>query len=71
MVERELINVLFGRLINAPLETFPLTRGPLGVPDQHGVYVIYGPRGKVLYVGRTQRAMINSGSGLRRRLAAH
>jgi hypothetical protein len=37
------------------------------VPDKHGVYIIYSPRGVVLHVGRTLRGK----RGLRQRLNNH
>jgi hypothetical protein len=71
MNERDLIKALFEQLINAPLKSYPLLRGLPDAPADHGVYVIYGPRGKVLYVGRTSSAWIISAGGLRRRLSTH
>ncbi len=46
---------------------FPQARGTLEVTANHGVYVIYSPRGKVLHVGRTVRGK----RGLRQRLNNH
>jgi hypothetical protein len=70
MSERERIRALFDQLMNAPVKSFQ--RGMLDEPKQHGVYVIYSPRGKVLYVGRTYRANFRANlEGLQRRLTSH
>jgi hypothetical protein len=61
------IRKLFGQLVRAPRTAFPNPRERLAVPDKHGVYVIYSPRGTVLHVGRTVRGE----RGLRRRLNNH
>jgi len=49
--EREQVANLYADLIASPLVKFP-PRG-LVAPMQQGVYVIYGPSGKVLHVGST------------------
>jgi hypothetical protein len=70
MTESEIVRTLFEKLINAPLKSFPLPRGALDVPHEDGVYVIYGRRRRVLYVGRTYRSLLGGGS-LNRRLSTH
>jgi hypothetical protein len=77
--EQERIRTLFDQLMSAPLKGFPnrYSRYPkLEAPSEHGVYVIYGTRMKVLYVGRTYRGQAygggfqdrGAGGGLQRRL---
>ena len=76
--EQERIRTLFDQLMSAPLKGFPnrYSRYKLEAPSEHGVYVIYGPRMKVLYVGRTYRGQAygrgfqdrGAGGGLQRRL---
>jgi excinuclease UvrABC nuclease subunit len=61
------IRELFRQLLRAPRTAFPKPRERLAVPDSHGVYIIFSPRGTVLHVGRTVRGE----SGLRRRLNNH
>ncbi|MEH2510169.1 excinuclease UvrABC nuclease subunit [Nitrobacteraceae bacterium AZCC 1564] len=46
---------------------FPRSGERLDVPDLHGVYVIYNPKGRVSHVGRTVRGK----RGLRQRLNNH
>ncbi|MGH8543435.1 MAG: hypothetical protein ACREX3_07370 [Gammaproteobacteria bacterium] len=53
-------------LLSRPVK-FPKAGERLAAPDTHGVYVIYGPRGTVLHVGRTLRGK----RGLRQRLNNH
>jgi hypothetical protein len=58
-----LVKALFNKLIEAPLTRF--SRGCPSVPNQDGVYVIYGRwEGEVFYVGKTIQAAI----GLRQRI---
>lgn len=66
---RELVRIqkLYKRLLNSQPTVFPLAGARLVVPNTHGVYVIYSPRGAVLHVGRTVRGT----KGLRRRLYNH
>jgi hypothetical protein len=66
---REAANIrkLYQQLLRSRRVKFPLPRARLAAPDTHGVYVIYGPRGTVLHVGRTVRGE----RGLRRRLNNH
>jgi hypothetical protein len=61
------IRKLYQRLLRAPRVRFPNPRERLPVPDTHGVYIIFAPRGTVLHVGRTVRGQ----RGLRRRLNNH
>jgi hypothetical protein len=61
------IRKLFDALTNARLQSFPSPRGHLDAPIAPGVYVIYGPRGNVLHVGRTPRGFL----GIRQRLTNH
>src|ERR1700731_3158435 len=70
MKERHLIKALFEKLVAAPIKKFSIVRGLPDAPKSHGVYVIYSPRGKVLYVGRTVRESSIGGS-LQRRLSTH
>ncbi len=65
--EQQLIEVLFLRLLKAPLETFPELRKELRAPTGHGVYVIYDPREVVVHVGSTPRAQ----RGISQRLRNH
>ncbi len=65
--EQKRIRTLFDQLMSAPLKDFPYRYTKFDTASEQGVYVIYGPRLKVLYVGRTYRGDNYSG-GLRRRL---
>ena len=65
--ESSIVRKLFRRLRAAPQISFPVVGKRLAVPDTHGVYVIYAPRGTVLHVGRTLRGK----RGLRQRLNNH
>jgi excinuclease UvrABC nuclease subunit len=47
----ETIKALFDQLLAVPLQRFPKLGGKLNAPKQPGVYVLYGAKGKVLYVG--------------------
>jgi hypothetical protein len=72
--EPELIAALFEKLRKQPLLRF--TRGCRDVPDENGVYVIYGPvPWDIRYVGRTDRTAPQRRPpfwrGLRRRLSKH
>jgi hypothetical protein len=67
LTEADIIKSLFIKLIECPIQQFPTNRGSLIAPFEPGVYVIYGPRKKVLYVGRTPRGI----GGLRQRLVNH
>ena len=65
--EQEFVKALFIELEGSPLETFPALRGELKAPCVQGVYVIYGPLGRVAHVGRTLRAK----GGIAQRLRSH
>lgn len=65
--ELEVIRKLFIRLIRAKPRRFPLARERMPAPTSHGVYLIFGPRGRILHVGRTVRGK----KGLRQRLNNH
>jgi hypothetical protein len=65
--EQERIRTLFDQLMNQPLKDFPQRYAQFDAPFEDGVYVIYGARMKVLYVGRTTGPG-SPGTGLRRRL---
>ena len=65
--ESKAVSALFAKLMQAPLQKFPEPRQKLNAPDRQGVYLIYGPRGKVLHVGRTPRAK----GGIAQRLRSH
>lgn len=65
--EQESVRVLFIRLMRAPPQTFPRAREKLHAPDKQGVYVIHGPRERVLHVGRTPKAR----RGIAQRLRDH
>ena len=67
MREPASIRRLFRQLRAARAVPFPKAGQRLTVPDKHGVYVIYSPRGVVLHVGRTLRGK----RGLRQRLNNH
>ena len=47
--EAKAVSALFGELMRAPLRNFPQRRQKLDAPDRQGVYVICGPRGRVLH----------------------
>lgn len=65
--ETETVSALFAELMRSPLQLFPEFGQRLIAPDRRGVYVIYGPRGKVLHVGRTPSAK----GGIAQRLGSH
>jgi hypothetical protein len=71
--EPERIRALFEELTRQPIIKF--SRGCRNVPNEDGVYVIYGYReGHVLYVGRTIQAVprrVPLRIGLRQRLSQH
>ena len=53
LTEPEIIKALFDKLMLAPLRALSLYHGDrLTVPVGSGVYVVYGARGKVRYVGQ-------------------
>ena len=61
------IRKLYRQLLRSRPKRFPKTGERLAVPDKHGVYIIFAPRGTVLHVGRTLRGK----KGLRQRLNNH
>jgi hypothetical protein len=71
--EPALVKALFDRLIEAPLKKF--TPGCNDVPNEDGVYVIYGRvEEEVFYVGRTIQAVMRRSPvviGLHQRLRNH
>jgi len=64
--EYRIVRTLFTHLVHSELHAFP-ARGRVCEPPGRGVYVIYGPRGRPLHVGRTPRAR----GGLAQRLTNH
>ena len=68
--EAETVSTLFAKLMESPLQLFPESGQRLIAPDLRGVYVIYGPRGKVLHVGSTPRAKRGVAQRLRDHMAA-
>jgi hypothetical protein len=71
MTEPEEIAGLFDKLMAAPLQGFPSRGTRLNISTKHGVYLIYDSRGKVRYVGRTDRNVVGRPGGLQRRLTGH
>lgn len=65
--ERDRVVSRFDKLLEAPLTRFPQNREAIDAPDNQGVYLIIGPRGKVLHVGKTNRGK----RGLHQRLSNH
>ena len=61
------IHKLYLQLLKAQPCRFPKLGELLAVPDKHGVYIIFSPRGTVLHVGRTVRGK----KGLSQRLNNH
>lgn len=55
------------KLTSAPREEFPPRGQRLNAPTDKGVYIIYGPAGKILHVGSTPRGR----RGLAQRLRNH
>jgi hypothetical protein len=49
--EPEIIKALYEKMMLAPLQKFPAFGARLNIPTQLGVYVLYGAKGKVRYVG--------------------
>lgn len=68
-MQRELqtIKKLFAQLMKAAPIAFPSARQRLDAPTTQGVYLIFGPRGRILHVGRT----VSGQRGLRQRLNNH
>jgi hypothetical protein len=65
--EPEVIKAKFGQLVRSRMELFPKAGERLDAPDNHGVYIIYSPKGRVAHVGRTVRGK----KGLHQRLNNH
>jgi hypothetical protein len=53
--ELDNVKAKFAELIHSPLRCFPQSGARFTETNKRGVYVIYGPRGKVLHVGGTPR----------------
>jgi hypothetical protein len=49
------VKAKLAQLLHSPMVSFHPGRERLGVPDLHGVYVIYDPKGRVAHVGRPVR----------------
>jgi excinuclease UvrABC nuclease subunit len=64
--EPEIVRTLFEQLQLAPLQRFPEPGEKLNAPNQPGVYVLYGTKGKIRYVG-----LARGSKGLRPRLLTH
>ena len=65
--EKNDVKKRFLRLDEAQRMAFPPAGSQLDAPESQGVYVIRGPDGRVLHVGRTHRGR----RGLRQRLGNH
>jgi len=65
--EAKHIESLFKLLISKEKHLFPKTRKKINVPESHGVYIIYNPNGKVVYVGITKYGQ----NGLKNRFKNH
>ena len=65
--EPKAIKVKLGQLLRSPMRPFPPAGERIDVPDNHGVYIIYDPKGRVGHVGRTVRGK----RGLYQRLNNH
>ncbi|MGY4618574.1 hypothetical protein ACVWZ4_003801 [Bradyrhizobium sp. USDA 4472] len=65
--EPKTVKAKFGQLVRSPMAPFPNAGERLDVPDLHGVYIIYDPKGRVAHVGRTVRGK----RGLHQRLSNH
>jgi len=65
--ERALVARLFKQLMSAERIAFPKPGKPLQASEQQGVYIIFGPQGRVLHVGMTPKAR----RGLHQRLRDH
>jgi hypothetical protein len=50
--EAAAIQSMFSELMRAPTQSFPKAHSSPNAPKKAGVYVIHGPRGTVLHVGR-------------------
>ncbi len=65
--EQKDIRKRFARLLAGKRHPFPLIGEVLKAPTRHGVYVVYGPRNKILAVRRTVRGR----NGILQRLTDH
>jgi len=65
--EAKHIELLFKLLISQPKHLFPKPRKRIEVPEKQGVYIIYNPKGKVVYVGITKYGQ----NGLKNRFKNH
>ena len=63
----EKVKEKFGKLLRAKIKSFPAQQHQFKETEERGVYVIYGPHGKVLHVGGTPRGR----RGIRQRLSNH
>ena len=50
--EAAAIESMFSELMRAPTQSFPKAHSSPNAPKKAGIYVIHGPRGTVLHVGR-------------------
>jgi hypothetical protein len=65
--EPKAVKAKLSQLSRSPIRRFPLVGEKLAAPDRQGVYIIYGPTGRVEHVGRTVRGT----RGLHQRLSNH
>ena len=65
--EHTRLSSLLQKLTSAPHIEFPLRGQALKTPTEKGVYIIFGPTGKILHVGSTPRGR----RGLAQRLRNH
>lgn len=65
--EPKAIKAKLGQMLRSPMIAFPSARQRINAPNDHGVYIIYNPKGRVAHVGRTVRGK----NGLRQRLNNH
>ncbi len=61
------IHQLFQELIRSESHSFPPYRQRLKAPTDHGAYIIYDPKGRVVHVGRS----VKGKNGLHQRLTDH
>src|SRR5690348_7428940 len=66
--EPKAIKAKLRQLLRSPKIAFPKSGERLLAPDDHGVYVIYNPNGRVAHVGRTTRGQRGLGQRLRNHL---
>jgi len=53
--ESKTVHQLFKKLLDSELESFPSKGRALKAPPEHGVYIIYDPKDRVVHVGRSLR----------------